>query len=98
MVYYFSERTMIVTKSAKLFVNGGSQAVRLPAEFRFEGADEVYIRRDSVNGDLILSTKPVSNTWEDFFALRDAAEVPTDFMSDRPMNTPLVTRDPFGES
>jgi antitoxin VapB len=27
-------------KTAKLFTNGGSQAVRLPAEFRFEG-DEV---------------------------------------------------------
>ena len=30
---------------AKLFTTGGSQAVRLPAEFRFEG-DEVEIRRD----------------------------------------------------
>lgn len=29
---------------AKLFVNGGSQAVRLPKEFRFEG-DEVLVRR-----------------------------------------------------
>jgi antitoxin VapB len=97
-MYIFSERTMSVTKSAKLFVNGGSQAVRLPSEFRFEGASEVYIRRDSVNGDLILSSKPISNTWEDFFALRDAADVPADFMSVRPMNTPIVTRAPFGES
>lgn len=30
---------------AKLFMTGGSQAVRLPAEFRFEGS-EVDIRRD----------------------------------------------------
>jgi virulence-associated protein VagC len=29
-------------KTAKLFATGGSQAVRLPKEFRFEGA-EVYI-------------------------------------------------------
>jgi antitoxin VapB len=29
---------------AKLFSNGGSQAVRLPKEFRFEG-DEVAVRR-----------------------------------------------------
>lgn len=28
----------------KLFINGGSQAVRLPKEFRFEG-DEVRVRR-----------------------------------------------------
>jgi len=31
-------------KTAKLFKNGQSQAVRLPKEFRFEGT-EVYIRR-----------------------------------------------------
>ena len=29
---------------AKLFINGGSQAVRLPKEFRFEG-EEVSVRR-----------------------------------------------------
>ncbi len=29
---------------ARLFTNGGSQAVRLPREFRFEG-DEVTVRR-----------------------------------------------------
>jgi antitoxin VapB len=34
---------------AKLFTTGGSQAVRLPAEFRFEGS-EVDIRRDPVTG------------------------------------------------
>ena len=32
-------------RTAKLFKNGRSQAVRLPADFRFEG-DEVEIRRD----------------------------------------------------
>ena len=32
-------------KTARLFSSGGSQAVRLPAEFRFEGT-EVLIRRD----------------------------------------------------
>jgi len=39
---------------AKLFMTGGSQAVRLLAEFRFEG-DEVEIRRDS-EGDEDRST------------------------------------------
>ena len=29
---------------AKLFTHGGSQAVRLPKEFRFEGS-EVHVRR-----------------------------------------------------
>ncbi len=43
------------SKKAKLFNNGGSQAVRLPAEFRFDG-DFVYVRRDERSGDVILST------------------------------------------
>ena len=76
-------------KTAKLFVNGGSQAVRLPAEFRFDHSDEVYIRRDAVTGDVILSAQRTSNAWRDFFALRDQAAVPADFMDDRPLNEPL---------
>jgi len=43
-------------QTAKLFKNGRSQAVRLPAEFRFEG-DEVLIRRDPLTGDVILSPR-----------------------------------------
>ncbi len=35
---------------AKLFTHGGSQAVRLPKAFRFEGA-EVTVRRD---GDAVI--------------------------------------------
>ena len=50
----------MTAKTAKIFPNGGSQAVRLPAEFRFEGMDEVYVRRDAVTGEVILSAKPAS--------------------------------------
>ena len=32
--------------TAKLFLNGRSQAVRLPKAFRFEGLTEVFIERD----------------------------------------------------
>ena len=39
-----------MAKTAKLFWNGRSQAVRLPQEFRFEG-DEVKIRRE---GKLVI--------------------------------------------
>jgi antitoxin VapB len=53
---------------AKLFKNGRSQAVRLPAEYRFEG-DEVLIRRDPVTGDIILS--PRNKKFEDWIKLRD---------------------------
>lgn len=77
---------------AKLFVNGGSQAVRLPADFRFDESDEIYIRRDEVNGDVILSARRVGKAWKGFFALRGDAEVPADFMADRPLNEPLEPR------
>jgi antitoxin VapB len=82
------------SKTAKLFVNGGSQAVRLPAEFRFKGS-EVYIRRDQVSGEVILSPQPGSIAWNDFFALRDEAQPPADFMAQRPLNELLPIRDPF---
>ena len=39
-----------MTKIAKLFKNGNSQAVRLPQEFRFEG-DRVKIRKE---GNLVI--------------------------------------------
>jgi antitoxin VapB len=67
-------------KTAKLFPNGRSQAVRLPAEYRFEGS-EVYVRRDSATGDVILSRRP--NSWADFFDLMRTIEVPKDFLADR---------------
>ena len=44
-------------QTAKIFATGRSQAVRLPLEFRFDVA-EVFIRRDPVTGDVVLSRKP----------------------------------------
>ncbi len=66
-----------MTRTAKSFTNGRSQAVRLPAAYRFEG-DEVFIRRDPETGDVILSRKPTD--WEGFFAVRTAAGIPSDFL------------------
>jgi len=65
---------------AKLFRNGRSQAVRLPADFRFTGA-EVFVRRDPATGDVILSRRPES--WQDFFDLADTLDIPQDFLSPR---------------
>ena len=59
-----------MAKTAKLFRNGRSQAVRLPAEFRFEGK-VVFIRKDEKTGDVILSRRPES--WQEFFRFRDQA-------------------------
>ena len=81
VIYYGIYQRPMPEKSAKLFPNGRSQAVRLPSEFRFEG-EEVYIRRDPETGDVILSRAP--NSWDDFFALRDAGvEDAADFLVDR---------------
>jgi len=65
---------------AKLFMAGGSQAVRLPAEFRFEG-DEVDVRRDATTGDVVLS-KPMAS-WEEYFDWVRTLELPSDVLEDR---------------
>jgi len=74
-------------RKARLFTNGGSQAVRLPAEFRFDDK-EVYIRRDENTGDVILSKKPGWASWAEYFALRDGSAVPAEFIAQRPLNEP----------
>lgn len=54
------------SRTAKLFKNGRSQAVRLPAEFRFEGS-EVNIRRDEETGEVILSPRRQrTGNWDRF--------------------------------
>lgn len=73
------------TRIAKLFKNGASQAVRLPADFRFDG-DEVYITRDETTGDVVLSTHPGAKVWNEFFDYIHSIDVPADFMAERPMN------------
>ena len=76
---------------AKLFKNGRSQAVRLPAEFRFAEA-EVYIRRDPATGDVVLSRRP--GGWEDFIQLVGTLNIPQDFLADRD-DAPPQTRPPL---
>jgi antitoxin VapB len=87
---------MSETRVAKLFKNGASQAVRLPAEFRFEGT-EVYATRDETTGDLVLSTRPGAKVWADFFALLREVEVPSDFLGERPMNQLPVEKNLFSK-
>ncbi len=62
-------------KTAKLFQNGQSQAVRLPKEFRFEG-EQVYIQRIG-NSVMLL---PYAAPWESLF---DSLDLFTeDFVAD----------------
>ena len=84
-----------MTQIAKLFVNGRSQAVRLPAAFRFEGT-EVFIRKDERTGDVILSQRPP--TWDAFVQLVGNHPAPQDFLSkDERGASEQQDRDPFAE-
>jgi antitoxin VapB len=69
----FKERLM---KTAKLFTNGRSQAVRLPKDCRFSG-DEVYVRK--LDGLVILI--PKDDPWRSFVESLD--EFSDDFMKER---------------
>ncbi|WP_022719536.1 antitoxin [Rhodopseudomonas sp. B29] len=82
----------MTSRTAKIFTTGRSQAVRLPAEFRFEGS-EVFVRRDPRTGDVILSRKP--DSWDGLFELYDKDQVPNDFMSSADRVQPAHDRDPF---
>ncbi len=47
--------------TAKLFMNGGSQAVRLPKEYNFQDMSEVYIHK--CGNKIIL--EPTNYSWDD---------------------------------
>jgi antitoxin VapB len=63
-------------KTAKLFRNGQSQAVRLPKEFRFED-DHVYIKK-SGNAVILI---PAKESWDALIKSLD--KFSADFMSER---------------
>jgi len=64
------------TQVAKIFMNGKSQAVRLPKEYRFD-TEEVYISKQGQN--VIISAK--KPTWDEFFDSNSAFG--DDFLKDR---------------
>ena len=63
-------------KTARLFRNGQSQAVRLPREFRFEG-DFVYVKK-SGNAVVLL---PANGIWNSL--VESLEKFSADFMTDR---------------
>jgi antitoxin VapB len=81
-----------MSETAKLFLNGRSQAVRLPAAYRFDGT-EVFIHRDPVTGDVILSRRP--QTWDGFLRAVHSAQVPDDFLGPDERDQGPQHRDPF---
>jgi antitoxin VapB len=74
------------TRTAKLFLNGRSQAVRLPREFRFQG-DEVRIRQF---GDGVL-LEPIILDTSKWFAELDRFKAEP-FMKKRARQQPMTPR------
>jgi len=81
-----------MSQVAKLFTNGRSQAVRLPAAYRFN-TKEVFIRQDIETGDIILSSRPAD--WDDFFKVLKTADVPNNFLDENDRSQGTETRDPL---
>ena len=79
-------------KVARVFMNGRSQAVRLPMEFRFD-TDRVLVRREGRN--VVLS--PMFRDWDDYLA--NGARFTDDFFDAmdelRDTHLPLEDREPF---
>ena len=78
-----------MVKTAKLFQNGRSQAVRLPKEFRFSGT-EVIIKRI---GDAVVLL-PATGSWQSLFDSLDMFA--PNYMDDR-HQPPLTVREPLFE-
>jgi antitoxin VapB len=75
-------------KTAKLFKNGESQAVRLPKEFRFPGK-EVFIKR--IGSAVVLL--PKARSWETL--IESLAKFPPDFMETRGQPADVDRREPW---
>ncbi len=77
---------------AKVFQTGRSQAVRLPAAYRFD-TKEVFVRRDEATGDVILSRRP--SDWNGLIAAITVAKADSrDFLKDR-QDAPAQPRELF---
>lgn len=78
----------VAMKTAKLFKNGESQAVRLPKEFRFRGK-EVFIKR--IGSAVVLL--PKANSWATL--IESLAKFPSDFMETRGQPSDIDRREPL---
>jgi antitoxin VapB len=71
-IYYME----VLMKTAKLFQNGQSQAVRLPKEFRFED-DYVFVKK---SGNVVVLI-PSRNSWDTL--VHSLGKFSDDFMTER---------------
>ena len=75
-------------QTAKIFLNGRSQAIRIPKEYQFKG-DEVYIQK---HGDAVLLI-PHEKAWEVF--MEGINEFTDDFMRDGRKQGEVQEREAF---
>ncbi len=78
-----------MTRLAKVFQNGRSQAIRIPKEFRVD-TTEVYMEK--VGETLVIRPKP-QNKWDAFFHMLDETDT-SDFLTDR-VQPPLDDKELF---
>ncbi|KPA18681.1 virulence factor [Candidatus Magnetomorum sp. HK-1] len=78
-------------KIAKIFMNGRSQAVRLPRAFRFDSS-EVYIKKISSGVLLIPKAHSPWETWE-----QNLMKYETPFMNERNQPQKQQEREGFNE-
>ena len=71
--------------TTKLFWHGRSQAVRIPEVYRFDGVNEVIVRKE---GDTLVLV-PARKTWESY--AEEAPAVGDDFLSERTELTSCTT-------
>jgi len=82
-----------MAKYAKVFRNGGSQAVRLPREHRFPG-DRVRITK--VDGGLLL--QPVYANVDEWLAALDALGADVPFMEEGRQQPPMPDPPSFDDN
>lgn len=86
-----------MTATAKIFMTGNSQAVRLPKAFRLD-AKEVWISRNEATGEIVL--KPMSTESQREREVRDLLEAVAavdEHDNFLPPRDAMETRDPFAD-
>jgi len=76
-----------MTHLAKVFLNGRSQAIRIPKDFRVD-SNEVYIEKV---GETLVITPKKKNHWDTLFETLEQVDT-TDFMNER-IQPPLDKRE-----
>ena len=87
VIIWFDESAVTDRQTAKLFSSGGSQAVRIPAVFKFD-CDSVYLFREEMTGDIILSRN--TDGWDAFLRLVERLDIPDDVLFERDDQPPPV--------